>query len=278
MQASAAGSRSTVEGQEQLGDLDHAPMTDFQWEQKRKRCYPKPGDRLYRHFTYHETTFLPHEGYLNLVANAKDHQTLANNPTGTKDAIDEMFFEERVTTVNVEILATTVTYEEDADGQRQAKEELTVQEMTTQRPDYAAQNIVAMIMQQANVALLPDVESFANAGQQLTGYVINDRASLIFTLNVLDHEIQQVPQDYIDCPDFGDHKSCLYGVTKNVGFHQRNVEWIDDRLKNGGEEGSPLVKLQHTVAGGRRKPPEGSPLPEIKPGAICYWKESLRQD
>ncbi len=53
-----------------------------------------------------------------MVANDKDRQTLANNPTGTKDAIDEMFFEERVTTVNVEILATTVTYEEDADGQK----------------------------------------------------------------------------------------------------------------------------------------------------------------
>ncbi len=143
LQASAAGSHVTLEDQEQLGDLDCAPMTDFQWEQKLKCCYPKPGDRLYRHFTYHETTFPLHEGYLNLVANAKDHQNLANNPMGTKDAIDEMFFEERVTTVNVEILATVVTYDE----QKRAKEDLTVREMNMQRPDYAAQNVVSMIMQ-----------------------------------------------------------------------------------------------------------------------------------
>ncbi len=88
-------------------------MTDFQWEQKRKRRYPVPGDRLYRHFTYHETTFPPYEGYLNLVANAHDHQTQAGNPTGTKDAIDEMLFEEQVKTVNVELLATTVAYDEE---------------------------------------------------------------------------------------------------------------------------------------------------------------------
>ncbi len=187
---------------------------------------------------------------MNLVANDKDRQTLANNPMGTKDAIDEMFFEEQAITTNVEILATNVTYEVDADGQRQAKEELVVREMMTKRPDYAAQNIVAMIMQRVNVAFLPDVESFANAGQWLNGHVINDRASLTFALNVLDHEIQLVPQDYIDCPDFADHKPCLYVVTKNVGFHQRNVEWIDDRLKNGGDKGRPLVKPWHSVAGG----------------------------
>ncbi len=88
-------------------------MTDFQWEQKRKCHYPKLGDRLYRHFSYHETTFPPHEGYLNLVANVKDRQTLAGNPMGTKDAIDEMFFEEWVKTVNVELLTTTVTFDEE---------------------------------------------------------------------------------------------------------------------------------------------------------------------
>ncbi len=95
---------------------------------------------------------------------------------------------------------------------------------------------------------------------------------------MLDREIQQVPQDYIDCPDFGEHKPCLYVVTKNVGFRQRNTDWIDDRLKNGGLKGEPLVKPRHPIAGRRRKPPEGSPLPDIRPGAICYWKESLRQD
>ncbi len=137
---------------------------------------------------------------------------------------------------------------------------------------------MAMIMQWVNVAFLPDVNSFANAGRRLNGYAVNDRAGLVFTLNVLDQEVQQVPQDYIDCPDFGEHKPCLYVVTKNVGFRQRNVEWIDDRLKNGGDKGNPLVKPRHPVAGGHRTPPEGSPLPAIKPGAICYWKESLWKD
>ncbi len=65
-----------------------------------------------------------------MVANVKDRQNLANNPMGTKDTIDKMFFEERVTTVNVEILSTTVTYDE----QKQAREELTVREMTTNDP------------------------------------------------------------------------------------------------------------------------------------------------
>ncbi len=76
------------------GDSYRTPMTDFQWEYKRKCCYPKLGDMLYKHWSYHETTFPPLEGYLNLVANSLDHQTLANNPTGTKDVIDEMFFQE----------------------------------------------------------------------------------------------------------------------------------------------------------------------------------------
>ncbi len=72
--------------------------------------------------------------------------------------------------------------------------------------------------------------------------------------SILDHEIQLVPQDYIDSPDFADHKPCLYVVTKNVGFRQRNVDWIDDRLKNGGDQGLPLVKPWHPVAGGRQMP------------------------
>ncbi len=91
-----------------------------------------------------------------------------------------------------------------------------------QQPDYAPQNAVAMIMQRMNMAFLPDVDSFANAGQRLNGFVINDTASLKFTLDVLDHEIQQLPQDYMDWPDFGDHKPCLYLITKNVGSHDRN--------------------------------------------------------
>ncbi len=69
-----------------------------------------------------------------------------------------------------------------------------------------------------NAAFLPDVDSFANAGQQLNGFVVNDKASLIFALNLLDHEIHQLPQDYIDRPDFGDHKPCLHLVAKKCGL------------------------------------------------------------
>ncbi len=135
-----------------------------------------------------------------------------------------------------------------------------------------------MIMQRMNVAFLPGVGSFANAGERLNGYVINDRASLGFALDLLDKEIQQVPQDYIDCPDFGEHKPCLYVITKNVGFRQRNTEWINDNLKGGGMEGEPLVMPRHPIASGRRNPPDGSPIPHINPGASCYWEVSFRQD
>ncbi len=44
---SAADSNVTLGEKELPGDSNHAPMTDFQWESKRKGCYPKPGDRLY---------------------------------------------------------------------------------------------------------------------------------------------------------------------------------------------------------------------------------------
>ncbi len=120
-----------------------------------------------------------------------------------------------------------------------------------QEPDYAPQNVVAMIMQRMNVAFLPDVNSFANAGQRLNGFVVNDKASLTFALNLLDHEIHQLPQDYVDRPDFDDHKPCLYLVTKNVGFRDRNVEWIDNRCKDGCEDETPPVKPRHPIASGR---------------------------
>ncbi len=68
------------------------------------------------------------------------------------------------------------------------------------------------------MAFLPDFASFANAGAQLNGFVVNDTASLKFALYVLDHEIQKLPQDYIDNPDFAEHKPVLYLITKNVGF------------------------------------------------------------
>ncbi len=60
--------------------------------------------------------------------------------------------------VNVEFLAMTIT----CDEENRVTEELSVQKMDMQQPDYAAQNAVAMIMQQMNVAFLPDVDSFAN--------------------------------------------------------------------------------------------------------------------
>ncbi len=151
--------------------------------------------------------------------------------------------------------------------------------MDMQQPRmHAAQNAVAMIMQRMNMAFLPDIDSFANAGQRLNGFVINDKASLTFVLNLLDHEIHQLPQDYIDRPDIEDHKPCLYLVTKNVGFRDRNVEWIDNRLKDGDGAGADPKMPWHLIAGGHQKPPEGSPLPHIKPGAICYWKDMIRQD
>ncbi len=75
-----------------------------------------------------------------------------------------------------------------------------------------------MIMQRSNVAFLPDIASFANAGVQFNSFVVNDTASLKFALDVLDHEIQKLLQDYIDNPDFAEHKPALYLITKNVGF------------------------------------------------------------
>ncbi len=46
-QPSAADSNVTLGEQEPPDDSNRAPMTDFQWEQKWKCCYPVPGDRLY---------------------------------------------------------------------------------------------------------------------------------------------------------------------------------------------------------------------------------------
>ncbi len=179
-----------------------------------------------------------------------------------------------VKTVNVELLGTMVTYDEN----NREVESLSYREMDMQQPEYGPENAVAMIMQRMNVAFLPDVESFTNAEQRLNGFVINDTVSLRFALDVLDHEIQNLPQDYIDRPDFGDHKPCLYLITKNVGFQGKHVEWIDNKCKDGDGDGQPPTLPQHPIAGGRRQPPEGSLKPHIKPGAICYWKDSVRQD
>ncbi len=126
------------------------------------------------------------------------------------------------------------------------------------------------------MAFLPDVESFANAGVRLDGFVVNGTASLKFTLDVLDHEIQNLPQDYIDCPDFAKHKPCLYLITKNVGFRGRNVEWMDDRCKDGDGASVAPTLPRHPITGGRRQVPQGSPVLHVKPGAICYWKDRVR--
>ncbi len=131
--------------------------------------------------------------------------------------------------MNVELLGTMVHYDEN----QQEIESLSYMEMDMQQPDYHLENVIAMIMQQSNVAFLPDVESFANVGQRLNGFIVNDMASLKFALDVLDHEIQNLPQDYIDHPDFAERKPCLYLITKHVGFRGKNVEWMDDKCKDG---------------------------------------------
>ncbi len=131
--------------------------------------------------------------------------------------------------MNVEMLGTTVHYDKD----HQEIESLSWNKMDMPQPDYGPKNVVAMIMQQANMAFLPDVSSFCNAGARLNDLVINDTATLKFALNVLDHEIQKLLQDYIDLPDFAEHKPILYLITKNVGFRDKNVEWMDNKRKDG---------------------------------------------
>ncbi len=68
------------------------------------------------------------------------------------------------------------------------------------------------------MAFLLDVSSFCNAGARQNGFVVNDTVTLKFALNMLNHEIQKLPQDYIDLPDFAEQKPVLYLITKNVGF------------------------------------------------------------
>ncbi len=101
------------------------------------------------------------------------------------------------------------------------------------------------------MAFLPDVDSFANAGARLNGFVINDTASLKFALDLLDHEIQQLLQDYIDRPDFAEHKPVLYLITKNVGFRDKSIEWMDNVCKDGeGASVNPTLP-RHPIASGR---------------------------
>ncbi len=65
------------------------------------------------------------------------------------------------------------------------------------QPDYEPEHVTAMIMQHANVAFLPDISSFCNSGARLNSFVVNDSATLMFVLDLLDHEVHQLPQDYI---------------------------------------------------------------------------------
>ncbi len=56
--------------------------------------YPELGGTLGKHWSYHKTTYLPHEGYLNLIAYAPDCIQCSHNPTGTKDAINKIFIKD----------------------------------------------------------------------------------------------------------------------------------------------------------------------------------------
>ncbi len=102
-----------------------------------------PGDTLYKHWSYHKTTFLPEEWYLDLIAFPPNHVQCSKNPTGTKDAINEMFFDEQAKKVNVEMLGSTVRYDENG----QEIESLSWNRMDVPQPDYDLENVIAMITQ-----------------------------------------------------------------------------------------------------------------------------------
>ncbi len=40
----------------------------------------------------------------------------------------------------------------------------------------------------------------------------------------------------------------------------------------------PPALPRHPLTSGRQQPPTGSPAPNIKPGAYCYWKDMVRQE
>ncbi len=80
-----------------------------------------------------------------------------HNPTGTKDAINEIFMEAWVKHVNVDILGTTIQEEN-----KQEIESLSWKTIDVLQPDYEPENVTAMIMQRTNVAFLPDISSFCN--------------------------------------------------------------------------------------------------------------------
>ncbi len=101
--------------------------------------------------------------------------------------------------VNVEILGTAVREENE-----QEIESLSWKTIDILQPDYEPENITTMIMQHTYVAFLPDVLSFCNTGVRLNGFVINDSTTLKFALDLLDHVVHQLPQDYIAGPDFAD--------------------------------------------------------------------------
>ncbi len=137
---------------------------------------------MYKHWSYHKTTYLPLRGYLDLIAFPPDRATCERNPTGTKDAINEIFMEARVKHLNAEILGTTI--------QEEDKVEIAAvswKMINMPQPEYELETVTAMIMQHANVAFLPDVSSFCNTGARLNGFVVNDSATLKFALNLLNH-------------------------------------------------------------------------------------------
>ncbi len=109
------------------------------------------------------------------------------------------------------------------------------------------ENVTAMIMQHANVAFLLDVSSFCNTGARLNGFVVNDSATLRFVLDLLDHKVHQLPQDYIDRHDFAERKPVLYLIMKNVGFCDCNIDWIDNVSKDGDGMSVPPTLLRHLL-------------------------------
>ncbi len=128
-----------------------------------------------------------------------DCATCEHNPTGMKDAINEIFMEARVKHVNVEILGTTIREENKVEI-----ESLSWKTIDVPQPDHEPENVTAMIMQHANVAFLPDVLSICNTGARLNSCVVNDSMTLKFALDLLDQEVHQLPQDNVAGPDFAE--------------------------------------------------------------------------
>ncbi len=142
-------------------------------------------------------------------------------------------------------MGTTVRYKD-----RQEIESLSWKKVDVVQPDYEPENVVTMIMQCTNVAFLPDVSSFCNTGARLNGFIVNDSVTLRFALDLLNHEVHQLPQDNIDPPDFAERKPVLYVITKNMGFCKHNIDWIDNVRKDGDGMHVPPTLPRHPPTSG----------------------------